>query len=317
MPELVCLGIIVADVWARPVETWPPRGTLGLVEEIGIGLGGCAANTAIDFTRLGGEAAVIGCVGNDGLGDFAVNILEQVGVQLAVQRSESAPTSGTLISISPDGERTFLHCPGANGSIDPARIDMDLIASARILHLAGVFVMPNFDGEPQAEVLAEAQRRGVTTLVDTVYDGAGRWMSLLQPLLPYTDIFLPSYNEARELTGEEAPGAMAQVFLEAGVELAGIKLGPEGSYFRTAEREIRLPAYPVETVDGSGAGDAFVAGFVFGWLRGWDLADIGRFANAVGGLATTATGTTRGVCSYEETVRLLEQWEGKKWSVSS
>lgn len=315
MPELVCLGIVVADVWAWPVEAWPQRGTLGFVDEIGLGLGGCAANTAVGFVRLGGEAAVIGCVGNDLLGDFTIRTLEEAGVQVSIQRSNAAPTSGTLITINPDGERTFLHATGANGHLDPAQIDLDLIGTAQVLHLAGVFLMPDFDGEPQAQLLAEAQRRGVTTLVDTVYDGAGRWMSLLKPVLPHTDIFLPSYNEARELTGKEDLAAIARVFLDAGVKLVGIKLGPEGSYFRTAEREIRLPAYPVEVVDGTGAGDAFVAGFVFGWLRGWDLEQIGRFANAVGGLATTAAGTTRGVRSYAETVRLIEQWTGEKWSV--
>jgi sugar/nucleoside kinase (ribokinase family) len=93
-------------------------------------------------------------------------------------------------------------------------------------------------------------------------------------------------------------------------------MGPEGSYFRTAGEELRVPAYPVTPVDGTGAGDAFVAGFLFGWLRGWVLADTARFANAVGGLATTAAGATAGVRSYAETVESIEEWEGQPWTTS-
>lgn len=313
MPEVVCLGIIVVDVWARAVDHWPARGTLGLVDEVGIGLGGCAANCGLGFIRLGGKATVVGCVGQDGLGDFALNTLREGGAEVAVRRV-AAPTSATLITIHPDGERTFLHCTGADGAIEPDQVDMDLVASAPVLALLGVNLMPGFDGPPEAVVLARAQARGVTTVVDTAWDDTGRWRETLQPLLPHTDILLPSVGEAQGLTGRDDPPAMAQALLEAGPSLVGIKLGPEGSYLRTAEQELWVPAYPVETVDGTGAGDAFVAGFIYGWQQGWELRDVGRFANAVGALSTTAAGTTRGVRSAAQTVRFIEQSEGTTWT---
>lgn len=313
MPEVVCLGIVVVDVWARPVDQWPARGTLGLVEEVGIGLGGCAANCGLDFIRLGGRATVMGCVGRDGLGDFALNTLQEGGAQTAVRRVD-VPTSATLITIHPDGERTFLHCTGADGAIEPDQVDMAVVTSAPVLALLGVNLMPGFDGAPQATVLARAKQQGVTTVVDTAWDDTGRWMETLAPLLPYTDLLLPSVGEARGLTGREDPPGMAQVLLEQGPSLVGIKLGPEGSYLRTAEQELWIPAYPVETVDGTGAGDAFVAGFLYGWQQGWELRDVGRFANAVGALSTTALGTTRGVRSAAETIRFLEEAEGMPWS---
>ncbi|HEY3396279.1 MAG TPA: sugar kinase [Armatimonadota bacterium] len=315
MPEVVCLGIIVVDVWARGVDRWPARGTLGLVDEIGMGLGGCAANAGITFARLGGEVVVMGAVGHDGFGDFALSTLREAGVEVSVARVD-APTSATLITVHPDGERTFLHCTGADGRLTPELVDMDLVASAGLLHLAGVNLMPGFDGEPEAQVLRAAQARGVTTLVDTAWDDTGRWMETLRPLLPHTDLLMSSIGEAQALTGEMEPPAIAQRLLDEGAGLVGVKLGPEGSYFRTADRELRLPAYPVHPVDGTGAGDAFVAGFSYGWLRGWDLEDIGRFANAVGGLATTALGHG-GEKSYEDTVAMIEAWDGRPWTAGS
>ncbi len=314
MADVVCLGIVVADVWARPVDDWPERGRLGVVGETGIGLGGCASNTATSLARLGVSVEVQGCVGQDGFGDLVLDWLRQDGIEVGgIQRTATAGTSTTLILIDSEGERTYIHCFGADGHIDPAALDMAAIKSARLLHLAGVLLMPGFDGEPQARILAEAQAAGVTTCVDTAWDDTGRWMTAVGPLLPHTDLFLPSLPEAEKLTGLSRPEDIAQALLDAGAKLVGLKMGPEGSYVRTAQEELRLPAYPVEVVDGSGAGDAFVAGFLYGHLQGWDLERTTRFANALGGIATTAPGTTAGVRGYTQVIELLERQEPGKW----
>ena len=314
MADVVCLGILVADVWARPVDDWPERGRLAVVGETGIGLGGCAANTAISLARLGVPTAVQGCVGQDGFGDLVLDWLRRDGIETgAIQRTAAAGTSTTLILIDSTGERTYIHCFGADGHIDAGALDMATIRAARVLHLAGVLLMPGFDGDPQARVLAEAQAAGVTTCVDTAWDDTGRWIQAVGPLLPHTDLFLPSLPEAQKLTGLDRPEEVAQALLDAGAKLVGLKMGPEGSYVRTAEVELRLPAYPVEVIDGSGAGDAFVAGFLYGHLQGWDLEKTTRFANALGGIATTAPGTTAGIRGYAQVVGLLEQHEPGEW----
>jgi sugar/nucleoside kinase (ribokinase family) len=315
MSEVVCLGIIVADIWAWPVDDWPQRGRLAVVDKTGIGLGGCAANTAVALARLGVETAVQGCVGPDGLGDLVIEALRRDALDVSgIRRTEAANTSTTLILIDSAGERTYLHCFGANSHLDPARLDLTAMRSARLLHLGGVLLMPGFDGEPQAEVLAAAQAAGVTTCVDTAWDDRGLWMTVVGPLLPHTDIFLPSLPEAQQLTGRERPEEVAQALLDAGVRIVGLKMGPEGSYVRTAEAELHLPAYPVDVVDGSGAGDAFVAGFLFGYLRSWDLERMTKFANALGGIATTAAGTTAGIRGYDQVIELLNKHEPGRWS---
>jgi sugar/nucleoside kinase (ribokinase family) len=314
MSEVVCLGILVADVWGKPVNEWPEWGRLSLVEELGMGVGGCAANSGISLTKLGVETSVMGKVGDDGFGRFVREQLQAEGVEVSgIAVDARKGTSATMIMIDDAGERSFIHCIGANATVRPEELDMELIAGARIFDFAGALVMPGFDGEPAASVLKAAQEAGVTTCMDTVWDATGRWMELLEPCLPYADMFLPSLAEAVEITGEQEPERVAEVLLEAGVKTVGLKMGEEGCYIRTAEEELRLPAYEVAVVDGTGSGDAFVAGFVRGTLAGWDLEHVGRFANAVGALCVTGLGTTAGVRDFGETIEFLAEREGDEW----
>jgi len=307
MPDVVCLGILVADVLGRPIESLPPRGKLSLVEQIELHIGGCAANVSIDLVRLGFSAATLGMVGNDGFGDFVVRTLEKAGVETGgVVRTDDAHTSATMIAVHADGERSFLHYIGANAAYREEHVDLELVRSARILHVAGALVMPGLDGEPMARVLKHAREAGVMTALDTVYDATGRWMSVLAPCLEHADLFLPSLEEAKCLTGQQEPPAIAKALMDRGVGTVVIKLGERGSYIRSANEELWLPAYKVEAVDGTGSGDAFVAGFLAGLLSGWDLEKTGRFANAVGAMCVTALGTTAGIRSMQETLKFME-----------
>lgn len=310
MPDVVCLGILVADVWGRPVNEWPERGRLSLVDEIGIGIGGCAANTGISLRKLGCDVAVMGKVGADGFGDFVVETLRSQGVDAsAVLRDPTVGTSATMIMVDDAGERTFIHYIGANGRLRPQELDLDLIRSARVFHFAGALVMPGFDGEPAASVLKAAREAGVITSVDTVWNATVPWMELMAPLFPHTDLFLPSLAEAQQITGKTEPPEVAQVLIEQGVGTVALKMGEQGSYVRRGDEELWMPAYKVDTIDGTGAGDAYVAGFLRGLLAGWSLEETARLATAVGGLCTTAMGTTAGVRDLDATLEFIAERE--------
>lgn len=133
-------------------------------------------------------------------------------------------------------------------------------------------------------------------------------MRKIAPCLPYTDYFLPSYEEARMLAGgRDDPAEIAMFLQDAGAKVVGLKMGERGSYLRAADgTEVRVPILPVTAVDGTGAGDAYVAGFLAGLLRGWSLEECARFANAVGACCVTAMGATTGLRSFAETQAFLE-----------
>jgi sugar/nucleoside kinase (ribokinase family) len=181
----------------------------------------------------------------------------------------------------------------------------ELLEGARLLHVAGSFLMPKFDGEPTARVLALARRRGLLTCLDTAWDAQGRWLSLLAPCLPHLDHFVPSIEEARQITRRQAPEDVAAALRDAGVGTVVLKMGEEGCYARGPDGHLSLPALRVPAVDALGAGDAFAAGFIAGLVHGWDLERAARFATAVGATCVTALGATTGVRSLEETLDFL------------
>jgi sugar/nucleoside kinase (ribokinase family) len=306
--QVACLGILIADVIARPVVELPERGRLTLVDQMELHTGGCASNTGMSLAKIGIETSVLGAVGNDGFGDFIAARLAGVGADArGVHRIAGVNTSATMVMVDPDGERRFLHYLGADAKLSEGDVDFGVIAEARILHIAGAFLLPGIDGEPTARILRRAKEMGLITSFDTAWDAKGRWMKLVEPCLPYIDVMLPSLSEARMIAGKQEPEAVADVFMSYGVKTVGLKMGEEGSYLRDATQEIVVPPYQVEAVDATGAGDAYVAGFLTGMVKGWDLETTGRFANAVGALCVTAIGATTGIRSLDETLAFMQR----------
>lgn len=308
--DVICLGIMVADVLARPVRRLPARGTLDVVERMELHTGGCAVNTGIALAKLGVRTAVMGKVGEDGFGDYIINTLHRYHIDTAgVLRDRVANTSATMVMIGPDGERSFIHYLGANAELRAADIDLALAARGRILHIAGHNLMSKFDGADAATILQAARQRGVATSLDTAWDSTGRWFSLIEPCLPHIDYFVPSFEEASRIAGRSDPAEVARFFLDYGMKLVALKMGDQGCYVTDGREAVRLPAYPVTPVDTTGAGDAFAAGFLAGIIQGWDLERTARFANAVGAMCVTAIGATSGVKSLDETMAFLQKME--------
>jgi len=310
--DVVCLGIMVADVLARPVSRLPERGKLDLVDRIELHTGGCAVNTGIALAKLGVRTAVMGKVGMDGFGDFIIHTLERHGIDTTgVVRDHVANTSATMVMIDPDGERSFIHYLGANAELRQEDVDLEVVQRGRILHIAGHNLMSRFDGPDAAAVLEAAHRLGVETSLDTAWDATGRWFQLIEPCLPHIDYFVPSIEEARMIAGREDPAEIARFFLDYGVKIVALKMGEAGCYVTDGERSVRMPVYDVQPIDTTGAGDCFAAGFLAGLIQGWDLERTARFANAVGAMCVTSIGATSGVRGLSETLAFMQETELK------
>ena len=314
--SIICLGILVADVIGRPLHAVPAPGSLVLVDEMSLHTGGCAANAATALSKLGFPVEAIGKVGADPFGDFVISVLHERGIGVrGVKRDPQVGTSVTMVMVDPDGERRFVHYIGANAALTLDDIDFEQISQAAILHIGGSLVLPGIDGEPTAELLKKAQEAGVITSLDTVWDDTGRWMSLLEPSLPFMDFFIPSLPEAQEITGVDAPEKVARELIAQGVGTVVLKMGPDGCLVMTSDHEqLRMPAHDVEVVDATGAGDAFAAGFIAGIWQGWALERTTRFATAVGAMCVTGVGAAGSVSSLEETLQFMETEPLKTYS---
>jgi len=307
--KVVVLGIVCADVIARPVNSMPGRGLLVPVDQLELHTGGCATNVGIDLARLGVACSVLGKIGRDGFGDFVLHTLEQEGVDTrGLRRADGVQTAATVVLVGPDGERSFLHCLGANATFVAEDVNMELVRSADILVVAGSLLMPKLDGESTAEILRTARECGAVTLLDTAWDASGRWMKSIDICLPFCDYFLPSEAEAAMLSGVTEPEAMATSFVAHGARNVIIKLGDKGCLLRTEDGVIEHVAAPaISVVDTTGAGDAFVAGFTAGLVHGWNASRCTHIAVTVGAMCVTATGASSGVRSFAETVQVMER----------
>lgn len=306
MPEVTTVGVLVADIIVHPVDEWPERGRLALVRGIEMRSGGLAHTTGVTLARLGVPTAVVGRVGNDPFGTFLIDVLTQHGIDAHVRRDTGAPTSATVVLVAGGGERSFLHQVGANGRLVEADVDQDLLSRTRVLHLGGFFILPSLDGAPAARILQRARAAGCRTSLDTAWDASGRWMSTLTPCLPHLDILFGNQDELAEVAGTRDPEVIAATLRRAGAGTVVVKLGEDGAYADGPGWRGRVPAFAVNVVDTTGAGDAFCGGFLAGELAGWDLETTTRFANAVGALCVTALGGTTGVRTMSETYQFME-----------
>lgn len=312
MNDIACVGILVADCIAKPVKVIPEKGKLELVDSIGLYSGGCAASASINITKIGKKAVIIGKIGNDGFGMFMKSSLESHGVDTrGLKIDVKGETSASLVMVNPDGERTFLHSVGTNGTFNEKDIDYDIVKSSNIIFVAGTMLMPTFDGKDCALFLSKCKALGKTTALDTAWDSLGRWMKLLAPCMPYIDYFLPSYEEAVQLSGKTKPEDIADVFLGMGPHTVVIKMGEDGCFIKsklTGEQHF-IDSFHVNAVDTTGAGDAFCAGFLSALVSGKSLYDAGRFANATGAHCVMAKGASTGIKSEREIEKFIADYD--------
>jgi sugar/nucleoside kinase (ribokinase family) len=305
--EVLCAGIVVADAIASPVDAAPERGVLTLVDSVQLATGGCALSTASALARLGVSTALSGCVGRDLLGEVLRGEAAGRGLDTESLRSCDALTSASVVLDASDGERTFLHNPGASGELTAEDVEGALERTRpRWLHVGGALVLPGLDGEPLAAVLQDARAKGIVTSLDPVHDATGRW-DRLHPALPHLDMICPNLTEARGISGEDSPEACAGWLLERGVERVAITMGRDGAFAMDATGASHVPSFEVDAHDETGAGDASAAGLVYGLLRDLPLRRAVRLGNAAGALSTRGMGASSTLPDLAEALELAER----------
>src|SRR5262249_45029555 len=143
----------------------------------------------------------------------------------------------------------------------------------RVLYLGGYLVMPQVRQDELASVFAAARQSGVKTVLDVVTPGMADYLSQLEKLLPHVDVFLPNNHEAELICGQSDPLRQAEFFHRLGVATAVITLGGDGAVLVRDGLRLRSGVYSVPFVDGSGGGDAFDAGFIYGMLHNLSAED--------------------------------------------
>jgi sugar/nucleoside kinase (ribokinase family) len=304
---VLCCGNIVFDVLVRPVSElrW---NTTHWVESARHTMGGNGANTAFALGLLGARVRLLGWVGPDPAGAFLLDKLAGAGVDLSGVRRGQAPTATTVSLVNPQGDRFLLHAPGVSleAFTEPLELDAPLREGMTHFHLANLFSIPGLRRQG-AELLRQARAAGLMTSMDTGWDQHGRWMQDLAPALAWTDLLFVNGEETLGLTGTTELLEAARVFAGYGVRIVVFKLGGEGCAVWQDGELVRAPAFEVEVVDTTGAGDCFAGAFLAALLRGLDPASAARFANAAAALSVTRLGATEGLRSWDETEAWMRQ----------
>lgn len=299
--ECLSAGILFADVVGSPIERAPQAGELAPAERIDLSLGGCAANAALDLARLGVRVGTAGCVGRDVFGQFIIEKLRAGGVDVAGVRSIAGPNTACTMIINVRGEdRRFVSSIGANAAMSVTHLPETWLAEASVFYLGGYLMLPGMETEALAEVLKQLRRRGCITVIDVVYVGNPNSLNALSLVLPHTDYFLPNDDEAIALTGLHDPVEQAEAFRGMGAKTVVITCGEKGSVLVGPEFRFRAGVYPTEFVGGTGAGDAFDAGFIMGLLRREDPVGCVRWGSALGASCVRAASATDAVFTCQE-----------------
>jgi len=260
--------------------------------------GGNAANTSIALGKLGAPVRILSLCGADAAAVFVRGHLESAGADCSGIFTTQSPTSTAVMLIHPRGERAIYYHLGASGDPFPEHLPLE---GGAHFHLAATFRMPDLRKRAPA-ILAQAQTLGMSTSIDTQWDTDGLWMATLAPALPYCDTLFVNQREMAMLTGSTDISRGAQALAERGPAVIVVKLGDQGCLLRTGSEEAWIAGIPVRAVDTTGAGDCFVAGFLAARWRGENILESARFANAVGALAVTEIGATKGLRGFEETL---------------
>ncbi|MEP7257066.1 MAG: carbohydrate kinase family protein [Flavitalea sp.] len=306
---IVCVGILCADILGKTVDQLPEKGKLNLINSISLQIGGCAANAAISLSKIGINTSIIGKIGDDSLGKFLLNTLQHENVEVCgMVIDKELTTSSSIVMISSDGERSIIHSMGANEYFEFNDIAPQYIRQKKILLIAGTFLMPHFDGKGTEKLLKLAKEHGVICCMDTAWDSTGQWLQKIEYALQYLDWFMPSYDEANELSQKTEPEEMADFFISKGVKNVIIKLNIEGCFVKPENKAgYIVPSYNIiKPVDASGAGDSFCAGFIAGLYQDWEIEKCARFANAAGAHCIMKVGTTSGIKSMTEILAFMQ-----------
>jgi sugar/nucleoside kinase (ribokinase family) len=301
MKRIHCVGAVCVDLLNGPIPQYPvPRlQTQVTAKWIRMMPGGGAANMPSAVARMGLPVSSFAKVGDDFNGEFISRELAKLGVDTAgIRVSPRDPTPFTFVAVHADGERTFIHTPGANLTFNVGDLDLERALDTDLLLYHDLYVMPELDGKPAAGLLEEARRRGVLTFLDEDF-GYGPRLEPLAAMLPHCDYAIPSFDDLHAIFPGASAEEMAGQLLGLGASAAVLKMGRDGCLIAQGSERIRVPALPAHVVDTTGAGDCWDAGFIAGLASGEDIFTAARMGNACAAFCIEAVGGSTGVPRYE------------------
>ena len=276
-------------LYGLPEQLAPERELLA--DRMMLTLGSSSAIVAHNLSALGSKVGFQSRIGDDPLGNIALERLQQGGVDASkVRQASGSTTTGLTVILHHEQWRNILTYSGTIAELSWDDLDLDYLADSQHFHLSSYYL--HKDLLPRVgELFQRLKAKGLTISLDTNDDPDDRWEGGLYEVLRYVDVFLPNEREACKVAGtdnvEDAIKKLSKL-----VPLVVVKLGSKGSLAQRGAERVTSPSQKVVPVDTVGAGDSFDAGFLHEFVRGSDLAMCLASGNRAGALSTTRPGGT-------------------------
>ncbi len=307
MNGVIITGELNVDIILSDLNAFPALGKEVLAGNMEVVLGSSAAICAAGLAKLGASVTFVGIVGDDEYGRFVRRELERLGVHTEAIRTDPSVRTGATVSLVYKGDRALVTHLGSIAALRAADVPPDLLRRHRHLHVSSYYLQKNLQpGLP--DLFRRARAQGLTTSLDVGFDPDEDWQrERVFDLLAQVDIFLPNEVEATALAGTEDVEEAARALARHVRGWVVVKRGARGALAVSATDErVSVPAFPVQVVDTTGAGDSFNAGFIYAYaLQKMPVEEALRFAAACGALSTTGVGGTAAQPTAEEVWRLL------------
>jgi sugar/nucleoside kinase (ribokinase family) len=297
--DIIVIGDCNPDVVLRGDDVRPEFGQHEkLVPDAGLVIGGSGSITACACARLGLKTRFIGATGADLFGRFMLAQLEDWGVDTELCPVRRDVSTGFSVILSQGQDRAILTYAGTIDTLGPGDLPLAELRRGRHVHISSFFLQPGLASQ-LTSLVGDLRASGVTISIDPNWDPAGNWDNGLLSLLGSVDVFLPNAAEAEAISGV-AGTAAAALQLAGLADLVVVKDGKDGCIAAQGSSLSSQPAFEIHSLDATGAGDAFDAGFLRGWLRGLRLGDCLAYGCAAGALSTRSVGATGALPTVDE-----------------
>jgi sugar/nucleoside kinase (ribokinase family) len=307
MKKVLVAGELNVDIVLQGYHSFPEPGKEVLVDDFMMVLGSASAICAMGLARLGAPVAYLGKAGDDPWGRFCVDCLTERGIDVAGVICDPAIKTGVTVAITSPRDRALVSFLGSISALQAADVPDDALAEADHLHVSSYFLQERLRPDARA-LFARARRLGLTTSLDPGFDPSETWATDLRDTLQEVDVFFPNEIELRGLTGtDDVEQALRS--LDNGHTRVVAKLGREGASTLEGGAVVSVPAFDVEPLDTTGAGDSFNAGFLHAWLSGARIPEALRLGSACGALSTRGLGGTAQQADLAEATAFIKASE--------
>jgi ribokinase len=260
--------------------------------------GGSAANTVVGLARLGCKVGFIGKIADDYEGKLQTDTFVKEGVDVeGIIHSKKGRSGAALGFVDKKGARALYINPGENDTLESREINLEYVAQTNFLHISSFVGERPFRAQKK---LAGMLPKSIKLSFDPGALYAQRGFTAIEPLIRSSYVFMPNALELEQLTGEADYHKGADIILEMGVKIVVVKLGEKGCYVTDGQEQVTVEPFTVKTIDTTGAGDAFDAGFLYGLLDNKNnLYECGRLGNFVASKSIMIMGARAGL-PYKE-----------------